>query len=308
MQLPHGPGFVLGSQSAKKEPVRPMTMTQAVLPRARRSALFLPASNARALAKARTIPCDVVILDLEDAVAPEAKADARAAAVAAIRAGGFGRRELVVRANAADSDWGAADLAALRAAAPDAVLLPKVSRADDIVAAAEALGGAVPVWAMVETMRAVLEIATIAAAPGLAALVMGPNDLAREMGARPGPGRAPLLGFLAMTVAAARAHGLAVLDGVYNDFSDEAGLVRECAQGVEFGFDGKTLIHPSQVAPCNIAFSPDADAIGRAERIVAAFAEPAAAGKGVIQVDGQMVERLHLDGARRILAVAHALG
>lgn len=283
-------------------------MAHVDIPRPRRSALYMPASNARAIAKARSIDCDVVIFDLEDAVAPDMKADARAQAVAAIREGGFGRRELVVRVNAPDTAWGVDDLAALAAARPDAVLVPKICGADDVAACVAALGGAVPVWTMVETTRAVLDIAAVAAAPGLAALVMGANDLAKEMGARPGPARTPLLGFLAATVAAARAHGLAVLDGVYNVITDEDGFARECAQGVEFGFDGKTLIHPSQVAECNRAFSPDAAEIAWAEAVVRAFADPDAADKGAIRLDGRMVERLHLDSAQRTLAIARAIG
>ncbi|MES2753916.1 MAG: CoA ester lyase [Pseudomonadota bacterium] len=271
--------------------------------RARRSALYLPASNPRAIAKARTLACDVVILDLEDAVAPEAKADARAAAVAAIREGGFGQRELVVRVNAIDGDWGRADLAALAEARPDALLLPKVADEHGIAAYAAAAPG-VPLWAMVETPRAVLRLDALAAAPGLTALVMGTNDLAKDTGMRLGADRLPLHGFLANTVAAARAHGLAVLDGVYNAIDDATGFARECEQGAAFGFDGKTLIHPSQVDACNAAFSPSAQEIAWATHVVAAFAAPEAAGKGVLRADGRMIERLHLAQAERILATA----
>jgi len=275
--------------------------------RQRRSALYLPASNARAIAKARTLDCDVVILDLEDAVAPDAKAVAREQAVAAVREGGFGARELVVRVNAIGSEWGAADLAALAGTPADAVLVPKVYSGRDVAAYAQAIGG-VPVWAMIETPRAVLRLEDIASSAGLAALVIGTNDLAKDMRATPGADRLPLHGMLANTVAAARAFGLAVLDGVHNAIEDREGFAAECAQGARFGFDGKTLIHPSQIDLCNTAFSPDADDLAWAERVVAAFDQPDNAGKGVIRLDGDMVERLHLDSARRTLAIAAAVG
>lgn len=278
--------------------------------RPRRSALYLPASNARAIAKARTLPCDVVILDLEDAVAPDMKLDARAAAVAAVGEGGFGDRELVVRVNALSTEWGEADCLALHEVAQDAalgaVLVPKPDDGDDVAAYRERLGD-LPIWAMVETAGAVLRLDSLSRAPGLAALVMGTNDLAKELGARPGADRLPLLGFLASTVAAARAHGLAVLDGVHNAIDDHEGFAAECAQGVRFGFDGKTLIHPSQIEPCNAAFSPTGDEIAWAETIAAAFAAPGAQGRGAIRVEGRMVERLHLDQARRTLALARAM-
>ena len=279
-------------------------MAEPVVPR--RSALYLPASNPRAIAKARTLPCDVVILDLEDAVAPDAKDEARAQALSAIADGGFGARELVVRINAHDTPWGEADVAALAGSGIGTVLVPKVSGAGDLAPYRERLGERVALWAMVETVAAVFRLDAIAAAPGLAALVMGTNDLAREMGARLMPGRAPFLGFLAATVAAARLHGLAVLDGVCNAIDDPELLAAECAQGAEFGFDGKTLIHPSQIAAAHAAFTPDADAVRWAEAIASAFAAPDAAGKGALRVDGRMVERLHLDQARRVLALAAA--
>ena len=266
----------------------------------------MPASNAKAVAKARTLDCDVVILDLEDAVAPEAKADARAAAVAAVREGGFGRRELVVRANALSGEWGAADLAALADARPSAILVPKVEDGRDAAAYVAAANG-VPVWAMVETPRALLHLDALAATPGLAGLVMGTNDIAKDTRMRPGDDRLPFHGFMAATVAAGRAYGLAVMDGVYNAIDDADGFARECAQGVRFGFDGKTLIHPSQVAPCNVAFSPNTEEIAWAEGIVAAFAAPEAAAKGVIRVDGMMVERLHLAQAEQLLAIRDAI-
>lgn len=269
--------------------------------RARRSALYMPASNPRAVAKARSLDCDVVILDLEDAVAPDAKAAARAAACAAIREGGYGRRELVVRVNGLDTPWGEDDCRMLAEARPDAILLPKIDDAATVSAYAARLPDA-PLWAMVETAGAVLAPVAIAAAPGLAALVMGTNDIAKDLGMRSGAERRPLLGFLATTVAAARAHGLAVLDGVFNAIDDGDSFARECAQGVEFGFDGKTLIHPSQIAAANAAFSPSADELAWAERVIAGFAMPEAQGRGAIRIDGAMVERLHLAQALKLRA------
>ncbi|WP_033921580.1 HpcH/HpaI aldolase/citrate lyase family protein [Sphingomonas sp. 37zxx] len=274
------------------------------IPRPRRSALYLPASNDRAIAKARTIDCDVVILDLEDSVAPEAKETARAQAVTALAVGDFGERELVVRINALDTEWAAADLAALAEAPPHAILLPKVNTAADLAACAQRLPEGAALWAMIETPTALLALPQIAAAPRLAALVMGINDLAKDMGMHPGSDRLPFQPFLATTVAAARAHGLAALDGVFNGIDDPEGLAAECAQGRRFGFDGKTLIHPSQVAPCNAAFSPNAADIAEAEAIRDAFALPEHRGKGAIRLHGRMVERLHLAQAMRVLAIA----
>ena len=274
--------------------------------RPRRSVLYMPATNAKAIAKARALPCDVVILDLEDAVAPDAKAAGREAALAAVREGGFGGRELVVRVNAIDGPWGMDDCRALAMVKPDAVLVPKVDDARGVGAYRDALGD-LPIWVMVETMRAVLGIGELAGAERLAALVVGTNDLAKEMRARPGPDRAPFQGFLANTVAAARANGLAAIDGVYNAIDDVDGFAAECAQGLAFGFDGKTLIHPSQITTCNSVFSPTADEIAWAQTVVAAFDAPEAADKGVIRIEGKMVERLHLDQARQVLAIAAAL-
>lgn len=274
--------------------------------RPRRSALYMPANNAKAISKARTLDCDVVILDLEDAVAPEAKADARVAAMTAIREGGFGRRELVVRANALSSAWGADDLVALAIAKPDAILMPKID--DDATAAAcVAAAGGVPVWAMIETPGALLRLDAIAGTSGLAALVMGTNDLAKDMRMQAGDDRLPFLGFLANTVAAARAHGLTMFDGVYNAIGDADGLARECEQGARFGCDGKTLIHPSQIAACNAAFSPSEADIAWARGVIAAFAAPEAVGKGVIRADGKMLERLHLAQAEQLLTIAAAI-
>ena len=275
--------------------------------RPRRSGLYMPASNAKAIGKARTLPCDVVILDLEDAVAPEAKDAARDAAVAAVREGGFGDRELVIRANALSTDWGAADCAALAAAKPDAVLLPKVDDGEAVAAYAALLPG-VALWAMVETPRALLRLESLASGPQLAALVMGTNDIAKDLGMRAGADRLPFHGFLAQSVAAARAYGLTILDGVYNAIDDAGGFATECAQRVQFGFDGKTLIHPSQVDPCNAAFSPTDDEVAWAATVRQAFAAPDAANKGAIRVEGKMAERLHLEQARKTLAIAKAIG
>jgi citrate lyase subunit beta/citryl-CoA lyase len=271
--------------------------------RSRRSALFLPASNARAIEKARGLDCDVVVLDLEDAVAPDQKLFARDQAIAAVTQGGFGGRDLVIRVNTLDTPWGADDCRAVAMAGCHAVLLPKVSHASDL-ASARALLGSVPLWAMIETCAGVLDLPAIvaaAAANGLECLVAGTNDLAKDMRCTPGAERTPLLGHLAMIVTAARAAGLVALDGVCNVIEDNAVLAAECAQGAQFGFDGKSLIHPAQIAAANRAFAPTAGSVAWAERIVAAFALPENAGKGVIRVDGEMAELLHLEQAKRLL-------
>ncbi|SEN43934.1 citrate lyase subunit beta / citryl-CoA lyase [Sphingomonas gellani] len=273
--------------------------------RPRRSALFLPASNARAVAKARGLDADVVILDLEDAVVPEAKAAAREAAVAAVRGGGWGNRELVVRVNGLDTEWAADDLSALSGIDADAVLLPKVSSPDTLAQARALLGEGPALWAMVETARGVLTLPAIAdAGYGLAVLVAGTNDLAREMRCRPGSSRAPLVSALTGIVLAARAAGLGVLDGVCNAIGDGDLLDAECRQGRDLGFDGKTLIHPSQIAAANTAFAPDPEEVAWAQRVVDAFAQD---DRGAIRLDGRMVERLHLEEARRTLALAGAV-
>lgn len=278
--------------------------------RPRRSALYLPASNAKALAKARSLPVDVVILDLEDSVAPDGKLEARAMAAQALREGGFGKREVVVRANGLTTPWGADDLAAIAPLGPDAVLVPKIDRVDDVRAYDAALAAApahTRLWVMIETC-AVLprlhDVAACAADSRLGGFVLGTNDLAKEMRAQLRPGRVPFQPVLTMTVAAARAHGLVVLDGVCNEFRDMAVFSAEVEQGLLFGFDGKTLIHPDQIEPCNTVFSPDAAELDWAQKVVAAFALPENAGKGVIKLDGKMVELLHLDQARRLLDVA----
>lgn len=274
----------------------------------------MPASNGKAVAKARELPADVIVLDLEDAVAPDMKEAARAAAVAALCEGGFGHREVVIRTNGLDTPWGADDLAAVTAAGPDAVLVPKIASADDVRAYDAALAAApaaTQLWVMIETCTVIprlFEVAELAPTTRLSGFVMGTNDLAKEMRARLLPGRAPFLPMLSLTVAAARAHGLVAIDGVCNAIHDLALLGAEAAQGVEFGFDGKSAIHPAQVDVCNTAFSPSADEIAWAQTIVDAFDRPDAAGKGAIRVEGKMVELLHHAQAQQILAIAAQIG
>lgn len=281
--------------------------------RPRRSALYMPASNRRAVDKARTLDCDVVILDLEDAVLPEAKDEAREAMVEAVRAGGFGVREVVVRVNALATPWGEADLAAAAQAGPDAVLVPKIAGAADVQAYDRALAAApaaTRLWTMIETCPAVFALSEIAAAAEstrLAAFVMGINDLAKEMGARMPAARQPFWAALALTVTAARGAGLTVIDGVHNEIEDLAALEAVCAQGVDFGFDGKSLIHPSHLAICNRAFTPSAGDVAWARAVIAAFADPENAGKGALRVEGRLAERLHRDQALGLVAIADAI-
>ena len=278
-------------------------------PRARRSLLYMPASNGRAIEKARTLPCDGVILDLEDSVAPEAKIEARAAAMAAVGAG-FGRREVAVRCNGLDTPWGAADLAAAAQAGPDVVLAPKVSSPAEVHAYDRALAeapGHTRLWIMVETARAVLALRDIVEAAGhtrLAGMVLGPNDLSTELRLKGPIARAGLRTVLFQMTVAARAHGLLALGGTYNAIEDAQGFQAECAEEAGLGLDGKTLIHPSQIEIANLAFSPSAEELAWARAVVAAFAEPQAAGKGAIRLDGKMIERLHLTAAERTLALA----
>ncbi|MFI4934434.1 MAG: HpcH/HpaI aldolase/citrate lyase family protein [Caulobacterales bacterium] len=281
--------------------------------RPRRSALYMPASNARAVEKARSLACDVVILDLEDAVAPEAKIEARAAAVAAVAAGGFGRREVVIRVNALSTPWGADDLAAVAKAGPDAVLVPKVGSAEDIAlydAALRATPARTRLWAMIETCAAMFELKAIAAmsqSTRLSAFTLGVNDLAKEMRARQTPDRAAFMPFLAMSVAAARAYGLTALDGVHNEIDDLAALEAVCRQGAALGFDGKSLIHPSHLEICNRAFTPPEDEVAWSRAVVEAFERPENAGKGALRVEGRLAEHLHRDQARQLIAVADAI-
>lgn len=288
-------------------------MTTAQAHRPRRSALYMPASNAKAVEKARTLDADVIILDLEDAVAPEMKPAAREAAVAAVKAGGFGLREVVIRVNGIDTPWGAEDLAAAAEAGPDAVLVPKVNDAADVRLYDQHLTAAPPstrLWTMIETAKAAFHLWEIAEArhgTRLSAWVMGVNDFAKEMRARQTPDRAPFLPLLTLSVAAARAHGLTILDGVHNDIEDLAALEAVCTQGVDFGFDGKTLIHPKHLEICNRVFSPSPEDVAWSQAVIAAFNAPENAGKGALRVDGKMAERLHLAQAERLVAVAEAI-
>ena len=260
----------------------------------------MPGSNARAVEKARALACDVVALDLEDAVAPEAKEAARDAVCAAVK--NYGDREVVVRINALSTPWGKDDLAAVSAAKPDAILLPKVTSPTDI----EAAKGAVPLWAMIETTRAIVNLPSIAAS-GVALIMLGTNDLLKDMGGTVMPERQNLWAALSQAVIVARAHGLGVIDGTFNAIGDADGLAAQCRQGKAFGFDGKTLIHPSQIDAANRAFAPGAEEIAEARRIVAAFALPENQNRGAIALDGRMVERLHAEIAAHILAVADAV-
>jgi citrate lyase subunit beta/citryl-CoA lyase len=273
--------------------------------RRRRSALYMPASNARAIAKARTLDCDVVILDLEDAVAPDEKAAARDRVVEAVREGGFGSRELVVRINGLGTPWYADDVAAIRATGIAAVLVPKVSSVADLVAVRASLGeDGLPIWAMIETCAAILALPSLSAAAAetrLTAMIAGTNDLAKEMRCGLGPGRMPLIPALSATVMAARAAGIVALDGVCNLLDDPARFNAECSQGAMLGFDGKTLIHPSQIDAANAGFGPSEEQLVWARTIVAAFSEPENADKGAIRLGGQMVERLHLVEAEAML-------
>lgn len=285
--------------------------------RPRRSLLYMPGSNARALEKARTLPADGVILDLEDSVAPDAKEAARKQVSDAVKAGGFGAREVFVRINGIDTPWHAEDLAAAAQAGPDAIVVPKVSTPDTLEQVGRRLldlhaNQKARVWAMIETPLAIFNILAIAAQARdsearLAGFIMGTNDLAKDTRARLVPGRAPMLPWLATCVAAARIHGIEILDGVYNDLGNADGFKAECKQGVELGFDGKTLIHPNQIAPCNEAFSPTADDVAQARKMIAAFDRPENKDKGVVSIDGRMVERLHADMARRTVAIADAI-
>lgn len=278
--------------------------------RPRRSALYMPAGNPRAIEKARGLACDVVILDLEDSVAPDAKPVAREVALAEMSRGGFSRREVVIRVNGLDTPWGEADLAAVASSPvlPDAVLAPKVSTPEHVGAYASRLPEGVDLWIMVETCASLFALDRLASAGApLAALVLGSNDLVKEMRCRVDADRTPLQPALSLTVAAGRAHGLVVLDGVWNGISDLAGLERQCRQGVDFGFDGKTLIHPDQIAAANQAFSPDPEEVDWARSVAAAFASAENRDKGVLRVEGRMVERLHLDQALRLLEVVAAL-
>ncbi|HWB47819.1 MAG TPA: CoA ester lyase [Stellaceae bacterium] len=281
--------------------------------RPRRSLLFMPGANARALEKARGLAADGLIFDLEDAVAPDAKPAARDAIAAALAAGGFGRRELVLRVNGLDTAWGADDLRAAARLPVDAVLLPKVEsarRVNEALAVLDRAGApaSLAVWCMIETPQGVLAAAEIAAAsPRIAALVMGTSDLTQDLRALTVPDRLPLLTSLQLVLLAARAHGRAALDGVHLDLADEAGFAASCTQGRALGFDGKTLIHPKQIAPANTAFAPGSEEIVQAEKIIAAYEAALAQGRGLVVVDGRLIENLHVEAARRRLALAAAI-
>ncbi len=285
--------------------------------RPRRSVLFMPGSNARALEKARNLPADGIILDLEDSVAPEAKPLARDQIAQAVAQKGFGKREIIIRTNNLATPWWDDDIAMAAKAVPDGILVPKVSSPEDIQIIAGKLSAlkadqAIRVWAMIETPLGVLRAQEIAAQARdtktrLAGFIMGPNDIARETRMRMLPGRSAMLPLFTHCVLAARAYGLEILDGPYNDINDVAGFSKECAQGRDMGFDGKTLIHPGQIDAANAAYTPPPDEVARARKIMGAFDAPENRNKGVVQLDGQMVERLHVDMAKRTIAIADAI-
>ncbi len=281
--------------------------------RPRRSVLYMPGANERALEKAKTIPADALILDLEDAVAPDAKVAARANVCAAAQSGDYGHREIAIRVNSIGTEWHDDDLAAAAEAGPDAILVPKVDSAEEVHALESAIVGAgapehTKLWAMLETPNALLDARAIAAASDrLAVLVLGTNDIAKELHAAQTPGRAGLLSALSLCLIGARAAGKVIIDGVYNDIKDPEGFEAECVQGRDLGFDGKTLIHPSQVEPCNEVWAPTAEAVEDARGLIATFDEAIAEGKGVVTYKGRMIENLHVEGARRIIALADAI-
>ena len=281
--------------------------------RPRRSVLYMPGANERALEKAKTLPADALILDLEDAVAPDAKAEARARVCAAAASGDYGRKEVTIRANGLDTPWHADDLRAIAEAGPAAVVVPKINSAADVAAVERALeaGGApshTRIWAMLETPIAVLHAEEIAtASERLSVLVLGTNDLAKELHAEHVPGRAPLVFGLSQCLLAARMAGKVILDGVYNDIKDPDGFLAECVQGRQLGFDGKTLIHPTQVEPCNDTFAPGEEELTRSRGLILAFEEAQADGRGVATYEGRMIENMHVDNARRAIAMAEAI-
>jgi len=285
--------------------------------RPRRSVLYMPGSNARALEKAKTLDVDGVILDLEDAVAPDAKVAAREQVVAAVKAGGFGPREVFIRTNSFETPWFGDDLTAAMAAAPDAILIPKIQKAEQLELIAQRMlsvhaSHRTRIWAMVETPTAIFNVREIAAAAKdaetrLQGFVLGLNDVSKETRTRQVLGRAPMIPWIMTCILAAREYGIDILDGVYNDIADAEGFAQECAQARDLGFDGKTLIHPNQIEPCNAAFSPGAEEVMQARKMIAAFDMPENKGKGVVQIDGRMVERMHAEMARRTVAIAEAI-
>ena len=281
--------------------------------RPRRSVLYMPGSNARALDKARTLPADGYILDLEDAVAPDAKIVARQQICEAVKAGGYGQRELAIRVNSLATPWGHDDIVAASTSGGHAILIPKVESADTVRQVENIMNAAgapddMAIWCMMETPRGMLEAAAIAAAsPRLACLVMGTSDLAKDLNCAHTRERLPMLTSLSLCLLAARANGLAILDGVYLDLNDDEGFEYACKQGVEFGFDGKTLIHPKTVAAANRIFAPSETAVAWSRKIIAAHAEAVAQGKGVVVVDGKLIENLHVETARRLVKLAEAI-
>ncbi|MBJ7362002.1 MAG: CoA ester lyase [Ilumatobacteraceae bacterium] len=280
--------------------------------RPRRSVLYMPAANERALDKAKSLPADALIFDLEDAVSPDAKPDARRNAVAAARSGEYGNKEITIRCNGLETQWGADDLTAAAMAGVSAVVIPKINSVREVEAVSSALAtagapGSMKIWAMIETPTAIFDVRAIAAHPRVQTLVMGTNDLAKELRATQIRGRAPLMHHLATALLAAREAGKIILDGVFNDIKDADAFRDECLQGAQMGFDGKTLIHPSQVEIANDVWAPTADEVDYAQRVIAAFEEATAEGRGVITVDGRMIENLHVDNARRVLAVQQAI-
>jgi len=285
--------------------------------RPRRSLLYMPGNNARAVDKARTLPADGVILDLEDSVAPDSKPEARGQVAAAVKAGGFGHREVFIRTNGFDTPWFSDDLTAAAQAAPDGIVVPKISLPSQLEQIGQRLldmhaDQKTRIWAMIESPLAVLNVQSIAACAKdsetrLAGFVMGTNDIAKDTRARLVPGRWPMIGWLMNCIAAARIYDIEVLDGVYNNIGDAEGFAKECEQARDMGFDGKTLIHPNQIGPCNAAFTPSADEVAQARKMIAAFDLPENKDKGVVQIDGRMVERLHAEMARRTVAIAGAI-
>ncbi|MEM6961539.1 MAG: CoA ester lyase [Myxococcota bacterium] len=284
-----------------------------VASRPRRSVLYMPGSNARSLTKGRSLDADALIMDLEDSVAPDQKEQARAQVVEAVKQGGYGHRELIIRVNGRDTPWGVADLKVAAASGADVVLLPKVESADEVRKSASILSDAgasdtLRLWCMIETPRGVLQAAQIAeATPRIGGFVLGTSDLAKDLGCAHTHARTPLLPSLGLVLLAARSVGIAALDGVHLDLEDEAGFVFSCEQGAELGFDGKTLIHPKQIGPANKAFAPADEAIALAQKVIDAHREALRQGKGVVTVDGKLIENLHVESARSLLAMADAI-
>lgn len=289
----------------------PHRLERLIMLKLKRSVLAMPGSNARALEKGKTLPADVLMFELEDGVAEGAKEIARQQVAQAVAGGGYGPRQIVVRLNTRGSEWYKADMAEIAPTGPDAIVIPKVNSREEILrAAADLVAAGAPMktrlWAMIETPRALFDIEKIASAANdpasrLEVLVLGPNDIAKSTRARLTPGRAPLLSWLSSGVLAARVHNIEIIDGIYNDFNDEKGLRLEAEQGRDMGFDGKMLIHPSQIGPVNQIFAPSAEEIEFARKIITIFDRPENADKGVVQIDGVMVERLHIDVAQRVL-------